>query len=107
MNINIENTLQQMLATMQQTCGEQWKVAKPVLEGMLKRKEARLKSLTDDLLKKEITQEDYKSFLEDEKLLMEAELQATQVIAKATAQKAINAAMEVLQQAASTALKSL
>lgn len=50
-----------------------------------------------EFIDNELTKEKFEPYLEDEKLVLEAELHAIAVISKAIAQKATNAAIDVLK----------
>ncbi|MFZ4455483.1 MAG: hypothetical protein ACOYOT_04610 [Bacteroidales bacterium] len=71
----------------------------------LQRDKERLQLMTELVLSGELTAEKFQSRLVDEKLLLEAELNALAVLSKAVAQKAANAAIDVFQKAVSTAMK--
>lgn len=107
MEFNIDVVLSDMLAVIKGTVADNWDEVKSTADQMLSRKKERLALLAELRIKGEINQEKFESRLADEKLVVEAELNAVTVISKAIAQKAANAAMEVLDKAVMVAIKSV
>jgi hypothetical protein len=99
MKFNIEYTLKEMLAVMSGTAKEHWKDMEAVSTNFFNRKKERLEMLAKMRISGEITQARFESRLEDEKLILEAELNAIAVLSKAITQKAINGAIDVLNKA--------
>jgi len=104
MNFNIETVATDMLSVMKGTLPDSWTKVEGVARRFMHDRENRLKHLAESYLKNEITQQKLESRLEDEKIILEAEIEALKVISKALAQKAVNAAFEVLNKAIITAL---
>lgn len=99
MELNLENILKEMLAAVKQEAGTGWKEVRSAAQNFLNRKEERYRLAAELILTGDISPEKFKSILEDEQKLLESELLALQVIGKSAAQKAANAAIDVLQKA--------
>lgn len=104
MNFDINETLANMLGAIKDSVAENWDEVKPVANQFFQRKKERLELLAQLRISGDITQKKFMSRLEDEKLIVEAELHAIAVITKAIAQKAANAAMDVLVKAVKVAI---
>ena len=96
---DINEVLSEMLAAVKGTVEDNWDEVKSVANEFLQRRKERLELLAELTLTGDLTLEKLKSRLEDEKLLLEAELHAIAIISKAIAQKAANAALDVLYKA--------
>lgn len=96
---DINEVLAQMLGTVKDTVTDNWEEVKSVANEFLNRRKERLELLAELTLTGDLTIEKLKSRLEDEKLVFEAELHAIAIISKAIAQKAANAALDVLYNA--------
>jgi hypothetical protein len=101
---DINETLASMSQAIKGAVAENWSEAKSVANEFLNRRKERLSLLADLRLSGDLSQKKFESRLEDEKLILEAELHAVAVIGKAIAQQAANAAMDVLQKAVKAAL---
>lgn len=98
MKFSLEQTLKDMLDAMQGELRKDWPKVRAVMEQFLERRKQRLKLLVDSHLKGEITQAQFEDRLNTvEKMHLEAEIHALKVVSKAMAQKAANAAIEVLE----------
>lgn len=106
MKFNIETVLSDMLAAMKSTVSKDWKKLKPYAEQFLQNKKSRLVLIADLRITGELNQEDFESRLEDEKLILEAELNALAVISKAIVQNAVNSAMNILENAVKIAISA-
>ncbi|WP_372771939.1 hypothetical protein [Mangrovibacterium sp.] len=73
----------------------------------MQRRKERLELLAKLRITGEITHDRFLSRLEDEKLVMEAELHALTVVSKAIAQRAANAAIDTLCAAVNTAISGI
>jgi hypothetical protein len=104
---DMNETLAQMASVIKGTVADNWSEVKSVANEFLQRRKERLSLLAELRLSGELTQKKFDSRLEDEKLILEAELHAVAVISKAIAQKAANAAFDVLQKAIKTAIGTL
>jgi len=107
MKVNTNDVILEMLAAIKGTVSENWEEVKTTANQFLQRRKARMELLAETLEKGEITPARFKSRLEDEKLLLEAELNAMAVISKAIAQKAANAAIDVFEKAILAAISTI
>ena len=99
MKFDIEQTINDMLAAIKGVVSDHWDEVKTVDTEFLKRRKDRLQLIAELRISGELSQEKFESRLNDEKLIAEAELSAAAVISKAIAQKAANAAIDVLSKA--------
>ncbi len=106
MQFDINEVLADMISAVKGIVSENWDEVKSVTNQFLQRRKERLELLVDLRLKKELSQDKFESRLQDEKLIFEAELHAIAVVSKAIAQKAANAAIDVLTKAVSVAIKA-
>ena len=104
MSFNINETLAQMAAAVKGTVTEDWPQVKQVTNQFLTNRKERLSLLSDLTISGDITKDQFLSRLEDEKLCLQAELHAVAVVGLALAQKAANAAIDVLENAVMKAL---
>jgi len=104
MKFDINEVIAQMSGAVKDTVSENWSDAKSATSQFLTNRKERLALIAELRLTGDLTQEKFESRLNDEKLILEAELHAVAVITKAIAQKAANAAIDVLTKAVSTAL---
>lgn len=107
MEFNINAVLGDMLASMKNEVGKNWNKVETPAKQMLDNRKSRLVMLAKFRISNELTDEEFKSRLEDEKLLAEAELNALEVLSKVVAQNAVNAALEVLAKAVRLAVKPI
>ncbi len=99
MKFDIDETLAQMLNAMKGVAKENWKTIKGNANGFLQNRKGRLELLTSLRIANEIEEEFYLKRLKDEKKILESELHSIAIVSKSIAQKAANAAIDVLQQA--------
>lgn len=104
MEFDINEVLADMLAVIKETADDNWSEVKSTANQFLQRRKDRLALLAELRITGELSQEKFESRLEDEKLVFEAELNAIAVISKAIAQKAANAAIDILVKAVKTAI---
>ena len=104
MNFDINEVLANMLSAIKGAVEDNWDVVKITANQFLERKKERLELLAELRITNELSQEKFESRLADEKLVVEAELHAIAVITKAIAQKAANAAIDVLVKAVKVAI---
>lgn len=104
MKFDINEVIAQMSGAVKDTVSENWSDAKSATSQFLTNRKERLALIAELRLTGDLTQEKFESRLNDEKLILEAELHAVAVITKAIAQKAANAAIDVLTKAVSTVL---
>lgn len=106
MKFDIDEILADMLSAIKVTVEDNWSEVKTTANQFLQRKKERLALLAELRINKEISQEKFESRLADEKLIAEAELHAIAVISKAIAQKAANAAIEILEKAVKASIQA-
>ena len=104
MAFELNEVVAQMLGAVKSTLKDDWKLAKETASTFLQTRKDRLELLVSLRLNNEINQKFFLKRLEDEKKIFESELHAVAIITKAEAQRAANAALEVLQNAVSAAL---
>lgn len=104
MNFDINEVLANMLSAVKGAAEDNWGEVKTTANQFLERKKERLELLAELRINNELSQEKFESRLSDEKLIVEAELHAITVISKAIAQKAANAAIDVLVKAVKVAI---
>jgi len=107
MNFDINETLANMLGAIKGTVADNWPEVKSTANQFLQRKKERLELIAELRISGDLSQDKFESRLGDEKLIAEAELHAIAVISKAIAQKAANAAMDVLKKAVKGAIDSI
>jgi len=106
MNFDINEVLADMLSAIKDIVKDNWDEVKATANQFLQRKKERLELLAELRINGELSQEKFESRLSDEKLVVEAELHAIAVISKAIAQKAANAAMDILEKAVKVAIET-
>jgi hypothetical protein len=104
MKLDINKIISDMLAGIKGTVADNWDEVKAVAEQFMKNRRDSLLLIAELFISGEITEEKFKSRLEDEKLVLEAQLNAMAVITKAIAQRAANAAIDILEQAVKAAI---
>ena len=104
MNFDINAALNDMLMAMKDSVDADWGDVEGYAKQVLENEKEALANLAEQRLQGEITEEDLKSELEDEKDTVEAEMKAIRVMTKAMAQRAANAAMNELFNAIKVAL---
>lgn len=104
MNFDINEVLADMLSAIKGTVEDNWDKVKTTANQFIQRRKERLELLAELRINNELSQEKFESRLEDEKLIVEAELNAIAVISKAIAQKAANAAIDIFVKAVKVAI---
>jgi hypothetical protein len=99
MKFDIDETLAQMLSAIKGEVKDNWKIIKGNANSYLQTHKSRLELLASLRLANEIKEEFYQKRLKDEKKILESELHSIAIVSKSIAQKAANAAIEVLQDA--------
>ncbi len=107
MNFDINKVLGDMLGAIKGSVEEGWEEVKTVADQFLQRKKERLELIAELRITGDISQEKFESRLKDEKLMLEAELNALAVVSKAVVQKAANAAIDVLSKAVNAAISNI
>lgn len=105
--INMNEVITDMLAAMKSSVSHHWKEIKESMQHFLAARKARFELLAELRISGELSQEHFESRLQDEKLIAEAEMQALEVISKAMAQNAANAAIDIFQKAVGAAIKTV
>jgi hypothetical protein len=101
---DLKELLPSMLAAMENELSENFPKIKSYATEFLERRKKRLEALADLRIHGVLNNEEFLDRLKDEEEHLEAELHALAVVNKANAQKAANAALEVLEKAVKTAL---
>lgn len=104
MGFHIDAVLGDMLDAVKDSVDADWDDVKGYAKQVFENEKEALKALAEQRIRGELTEEELKSELDDEKDTLEAELKAIQVMNKAMAQKAANAAVDVLSNAIKAAL---
>lgn len=105
MGFDIDEVVNGMLSEIKDTVDDNWKKVKDIAKTYTQNKKARLDLLANMRLHNEIDQELFEKRIKDEKKILESELLSLRIITNAIAQKAANAALDVLSNAVSLALK--
>jgi hypothetical protein len=105
MAFDINETLADMLGSIKTTVKDNWNMVKDTANAFLQSKKDRLELLASLRIQNEISKEFFLKRMEDEKKILESELHAVAVITKAIAQRAANAAIDVLDKAISKAIR--
>lgn len=104
MAFDINEVVAQMLGAVKTSVKDDWKLVKESANIFLQTRKDRLELLASLRLNNEISQKFFLKRLEDEKKILESELHAVAIITKAMAQRAANAAIDVLSKAVSTVI---
>lgn len=104
MKFDINKVINDMLAGVKDTVADNWDEVKDVTEQFMQHRKERLLLIAELRITGELTEEKFKSRISDEKLILEAELNAMAVITKAIAQRAANTAIDILEQAVKAAI---
>ncbi|HLO80931.1 MAG TPA: hypothetical protein VK166_08235 [Chitinophagaceae bacterium] len=105
MTFDIDETLAQMLSAIKEEVKDNWKMIKLHANTYLQNRKSRLELLASLRIADEIKEEFYQKRLKDEKKILESELHSIAIVSKSIAQKAANAAIEVLQDAVGRLIK--
>ena len=101
MAFDINEVVAQMLGAVKASVKDDWKLVKETANAFLQTRKDRLELLASLRLNNEISKKFFLKRLEDEKKIMESELHAVAIVTKAAAQRAANAALDVLNKAVS------
>lgn len=104
MKFEINEVLADMLGAIKKVAKENWDLLKVTASDFMQSRKLRFELLVSLRLENQISQEFFEARLKDEKDILQSELHAVAVITKATAQKAANAAIGVLEKAVNTIL---
>ncbi len=107
MKFDINEVMAGMLTAIKVTVSEDWPLVQDAVNVFLSSRKERLDLLASLRLDNEISQEFFDNRIKDEEKILESELHALVVITKSIAQKAANAAMDVLSKAVSNAIGTI
>lgn len=107
MKFDINEILSDMLGAIKGTVEDNWPEVKSTANQFLQNKKDRLELIAELRITGDLSQEKFESRLGDEKLIVEAELHAIAVVSKAIAQKAANAAIDVLKNAVKSVIDTV
>jgi len=106
MNIDINALVTDMLSAIKGTVEGNWEKVESTANQFLQNRKESLQLLVQLRINGDIDQDEFDSRLADEKLIVEAELNALAVLSKAIAQNAANAAIAILEKAAKAAISA-
>ena len=104
MAFDINEVVAQMLGAIKTTAKDNWNIVKDTANTYLQSRKLRLELLATLRLHNEIDQQFFLNRLADEAKILESELHSIAIITKAAAQKAANAAIDILQNAVMKAI---
>ena len=104
MSFDVEATFEDMVAAVSGVLSGEWPELKDCVEKALDDEKEALETIALMRLAGDIDDEDLKSNLDDEKVVLEAALLACKVRAKVVAENAVNAAIDVLNKAIMAAI---
>jgi hypothetical protein len=107
MEFDIENTVNQMLLAVKSSIQKDWSEVNATARQFLEMNKKRYEKLVEYRLTGKIDEQNFKSRLEDEKRMLEVQLNTLTILSKVMAQNAANAAFDVLESAVRTCLKVL
>ncbi|MEO6188028.1 MAG: hypothetical protein ABIO82_07925 [Ginsengibacter sp.] len=99
MAFDINEVFAQMLQAIKKTAKDDWGSIKETATNYFQDRKLRVELLTSLMIDKEIDKEFFLKRLADEKKILESELHSVAIVTKAMAQKAANAAIDLLQAA--------
>lgn len=99
MSLDINELLANMLQAVKGSLGEDWSVAKGAINTFIEKRKSRLELLIQLRVSNEVSNDFFFKLIGMEKDIFESELHAIAIISKAAAQRAANAAIDVLTQA--------
>ncbi len=105
--MNTDKIISKMFSALKLQLGDEYKRAEKQIDTILAMREKRLKKVVQMRLNGEISPEDFQSYLKDENDALTAEFNTVAVIGKAAAQRAVNAALDVLNNTIDKALGAL
>lgn len=105
MKIDINEVLADMLVAMKGTIKDDWNIVKKSANNFIQSKKDRLELLANMRLDGAIDNDFFEKRMADEKEILQSELHSIAIINKVKAQNAANAAISVLEDVITTALK--
>jgi hypothetical protein len=106
MNFDVNKVVADMLSAIKGTVEGNWKKVESTAKQFMQNRKESLELLIQLRLDGDIDQDEFDSRIEDEKLVIEAELNALEVLSKAIAQNAANAAIDILGKAVKAAISA-
>jgi hypothetical protein len=97
LEFDFEGTVKTILKTTLDAAGKAGKEAQGVAQTFFEKRKQRLKLLAELKIDGELSEKRFIGRMADEKLILEAELNAISVLSKAKAQKLANGAIDILQ----------
>ncbi len=107
MSFDINEVVANMVDTIKTTVADNWPLVKETANDFLQDRKSRLELLASLRLQSQISDEFFLQRLQDEKDILTSELHSIAIITKAIAQKAANAAIDVLQNAVSSFVSTI
>ncbi len=104
MAFDINEVLAQMLGSVKTITKDNWNNVKDTANTYFQDRKLRLELLASLRIQKQISNEFFLKLVADEQKILESELHSIAIIAKAVAQKAANAAIDIFQNAVMKAL---
>ena len=104
MKFDIESTVKSMVSAAKGSVGDDAPEAKETAQQFLEMNKNRLAKLAQYRITGKLSAEDFKSRMEDERKMLEAQFNTMKIISKVMAQNAANAAIRVLEDAVQAAL---
>lgn len=104
MSFDIEGTIGDMVAAISGVISDEWSGVEACVKQALNDEKGALENIAKARIDNEINDDDLKSHLEDEIVVLEAALLACKVKAKILVQNAANSAMDVLKEAIKVAI---
>ena len=104
MSFNIEAVLEDMLDAIKESTESDWNEIEGYLKEILENEKEVFKTLAEQRIRGEITEEELKSELEDEEDTLKAEFKALEVMTLAATQRAVNAAIDIFVKAVKEAI---
>ena len=107
MSFDIETVLKDMASAAAESSSDRTNEIKQYAKTILENEKNSLKELGQARIKKEISEEVFDREVEREKKVVETELLAIEIMTKAMAQKAVNAAIDVFTKAVKAAIPTI
>ncbi|MFZ4549851.1 MAG: hypothetical protein ACOYN4_20550 [Bacteroidales bacterium] len=99
MNLDINAVFADMLSAVKGTVSNNRDKVETIAKQFLAQNKETLQLITGLRISGELSDEEFKSRLQDQKLVLEAQFNALEVVSKAIAQQVANAAIDVLEKA--------
>lgn len=99
MRIDIDQTLQEMIQAVEESLGDGWKKVSGPVKEMMHRQRERFEMLSQMRTEGLLTEEEFQYRLNEQKQILQANVEALKLRGKVLAQNAANAAIEVFEKA--------